>query len=457
MQQKVFLAIALLFGLLFIFITPPFQAADEFDHFYRSYDLSQGSLFPPFADMKNNLTGSMMPSSLLKISADFKSIPFHPEKKAKLEKVAAAAKIPLNEAEKRAIYYRVFAASFPGFNIPQIAGILLGRSAGCPPIFYLYIGRMLNLAVWMLLVFCAIRTTPVFKWVFLLLALAPMSLFQAASLSADAGLNAVALLFIALLLRMAFDEDYRLKRRRMIGLFLMGALITISKGGAYFPLLFLFFIIPSGKFSGKIEKHSLFSLLVFNCLMGLIIWKRLTEQYAFSAMYPGLSISDFSARLNYLLNYPVDCLNYLMRSIYMGKFILIRQFVGGLGWLDTRLPDAAIAVYLMVMVSASLLDQDDRVSIPVSDKTLFLSVFCLTSMTIFAGIWLTFAPAANDLFIPAQGRYWIPVAPLFFLLFFSNMFGWIRNRERLIALAAPVSCVLMLTLSCFVLINRYWI
>ncbi|NJO92119.1 MAG: DUF2142 domain-containing protein [Chloroflexia bacterium] len=34
------------YGLLMILVTPPFQVADEFNHFYRSYQISTGQFLP---------------------------------------------------------------------------------------------------------------------------------------------------------------------------------------------------------------------------------------------------------------------------------------------------------------------------------------------------------------------------------------------------------------------------
>ena len=41
---KMFLPLAWIFGTLFALITPPFQVPDEFQHFYRAYQVSEGRL-----------------------------------------------------------------------------------------------------------------------------------------------------------------------------------------------------------------------------------------------------------------------------------------------------------------------------------------------------------------------------------------------------------------------------
>ena len=42
--EKVFVIFALLFGMLYAIITPPFQSVDEANHFLRSYAITEGQM-----------------------------------------------------------------------------------------------------------------------------------------------------------------------------------------------------------------------------------------------------------------------------------------------------------------------------------------------------------------------------------------------------------------------------
>lgn len=42
--EKIFVIFALFFGILYAFITPPFQSVDEANHFLRSYAVTQGQI-----------------------------------------------------------------------------------------------------------------------------------------------------------------------------------------------------------------------------------------------------------------------------------------------------------------------------------------------------------------------------------------------------------------------------
>ena len=51
---KIFLVLALLFGTLFVLITPPFQGPDEPVHFYRATQIANVNFIP---DVQNGVVG----------------------------------------------------------------------------------------------------------------------------------------------------------------------------------------------------------------------------------------------------------------------------------------------------------------------------------------------------------------------------------------------------------------
>mgnify|MGYP000072583915 FL=1 len=44
--EKKFVYIAIIFGLIIMVLTPPFQSPDEDSHFKKAYVLSKGNIFP---------------------------------------------------------------------------------------------------------------------------------------------------------------------------------------------------------------------------------------------------------------------------------------------------------------------------------------------------------------------------------------------------------------------------
>jgi hypothetical protein len=59
--QILFAILFLLFGLLYVFLTPPIYVADESAHFYRTYQVSEGNFVP---ENVGNESGGKIPKSL---------------------------------------------------------------------------------------------------------------------------------------------------------------------------------------------------------------------------------------------------------------------------------------------------------------------------------------------------------------------------------------------------------
>ena len=49
---KRFFYLSCIFGMLFLMLTPPFQAPDEDSHFKKAYVIAKGNLFPDIEDGK---------------------------------------------------------------------------------------------------------------------------------------------------------------------------------------------------------------------------------------------------------------------------------------------------------------------------------------------------------------------------------------------------------------------
>src|SRR6185369_10885035 len=125
--------------------------------------------------------------------------------------------------------------------LPQALAALVGRELRLPVLSLFYLCRLTNLLASLAIAWVAVRVAPLYRWLFALLALDPMALFLRSSLSADAPIDAVALLLVAAVLALAVEpagEDPRARDRPavrgLLGL-LFGAVafLALSKGASY--------------------------------------------------------------------------------------------------------------------------------------------------------------------------------------------------------------------------------
>jgi uncharacterized membrane protein len=143
-----YFALALFAVVPLVLLTPPLQAPDEQQHFFRAYQLSEGNII---GLVRDNQPGAELPSSLAELSDRFlgtrASVPtmenlvthYQP-----LRETIRALSAPLDPQRREFVEFVGVASYSPLGYAPQIAGILLARNLGGGPLVLLYAGRLAN-------------------------------------------------------------------------------------------------------------------------------------------------------------------------------------------------------------------------------------------------------------------------------------------------------------------------
>ncbi len=436
--EKTYLILALVFGLVLVFITPPFQVPDEDQHIYRSYQLAEFNIFQ---------YDSSVPNSLVKLFGNFSRMNSNPLEKTSIGEILSQKKVELNPQDRSQPFVPKYI--FP--YLPQALGVFIGKTLDCSPILFLYMGRALNLLFSVGLIYLAIRITPFFKWIFLLLGLMPMTLFLCASLSKDAMIISLAFLLIALFLRFAYDHQKKISTKDLVILFAISFLVATTRS-IYAILIGMYLLIPLYKI-GSLKKY----IIIF---MGLIITVFLATQIgalkplfqpkaAVSALPvinltlppsilspPALTLignfnqSDlpqipeginFIGQTHFILNNPIQYLGIMLNSLFITKRTLyLDSFIGILGWLNQPLPKWHINLYLGILLITAFLYYNKKIEIRLTDKLIILAMFITGVILIETGLYLTWTPVGQNYIEGVQGRYFIPYAPLFFLFLYNT-------------------------------------
>lgn len=443
--EKAFLILGIIFGIAFLLVTPPFQVADESTHFYKSLYLSDGHILP---EKQGDETGFYVTKSAIETVGAFQSLPFHPENKIKMDYTPSLVNLPLLNSNKTFVDCSGAAiVSYPPFPYLASASVIsLGKLFNFSPLVLFYFGRIINLFLYILIVYMAIRLMPVHKWVLLLLALMPMTLFEAASISADSFTIAVSFFTLALLFNFTFN-DVKMEIDSK-DLCIMGALfliLALSKQ-VYSLLIFLFFMLPSSKFGGSKKKFFKFIYIFLPIVLVVVLWSFLVK-----GLYTPLGVKS---QISFLLSNPLVFLPIVLKTLLINTNYYITWFVGNLGWLDTPLPDWLVYFYLAMLVLTALLDKNE-IKINLKQKIVPLIIFIAISVSIFFLEYLTWTSVGNNKINGVQGRYFIPIAPLLLLSLYNNKLR-ISNKWRwnwLVILAV----VLALLVTLFILVKRYYI
>lgn len=437
--ENVFLILAFIFGITFLIITPPGQVADEYRHFTRAYGVSQGNFFGE---------SSLIPRRLNDYLATTAGMPFHPEKKIRPSDLLAFWGQPLNPAEQ-ASHKMSTSVYFPIAYFFSGLGIAIGRLTGSPIIIF-YIGRLFNLIVWTLLGYLTLRTTPVYKWTFILLMLSPMSLFQAASYSFDSFTNGLSFILIALCLNLALKDDQSLHWKNIVPLAFLAVLLPMTKP-AYAFLVVLVLLIPARKFNSR-KNYILTVAGLILVAVALFVVSSLLNRASFYINAPSPEI-DPNAQITYIFKHPLTYLWTILNTVYTYFSFMVKSYIGMLGWLDTYLPRLVYWTYVPVIILAALFDKQAEYQVTLKHKIILAITAILTFIVIATGEYITWTPVGAPVIDSMQGRYFIQVVPLLALLFYNQK---IKPLRRVLPLGLVVYIVYILVTAVLALVSRFY-
>jgi uncharacterized membrane protein len=311
-------------------------------------------------------------------------------------------------------------------------------------------GRLFNLAVWIGLIFLALRITPAFPWIFIAVALMPQSLFQAASQSADAVTHALSFLLIAQILRLAFGDG---SRRTVAFIAATTVLLALAKPG-YFLVAALFLIVPAAKLGGRKKWIAAFAAIIGFGLAVTIGWAMISSG-TYLSNYPDPNIKP-AVQLQGMIRSPLSFPAVIVRTTSdQGEFFLKGMF-GVLGWGDTPLPGFLPWIFYPLMFGIAFFGgggarsrpadpaavslnesaaSDTDIRIRMAHRIAFLGVALLMYVYVAAASYVLWTLVGAKMFFGVQGRYFIPFIPVLF-------FAFSRKRPNFGRAWVPYACVI---------------
>lgn len=444
--EFIFVVMALSAGLFLVFANGPFQAPDEPSHFYRAYQISEGRFF---SERIGNEAGGELPTAIHDSKLPFKNSAFHSEIRIRKEFLSSELQKPLNEQERIFVSFPNTALNFPLGYFPQAIGIYAARQGGLSPLKMMYAGRMMNLLCWIVLMYAAIRMTPVFKWVMVLAGLMPMNLYLAATLSADAMINACAVLFIGLVLNERFKDKELMTMGKRAGIGVIAIALSIMKL-VYAPIAALIMMVPESSFgSNRKRVVYVFSVLGLS-LLAVLLWA-----FEIRRVYVPLNGSDMSLQLAGIFADPWKFLSLLANSIQEQGKGYFHSFIGVLGWLDTWLPHWIYVTFFPVIVATSLLEPPYKNRVFYLWEKATLVIVCLLSFfLICVSQYLVWTKAGALMIEGVQGRYFIPLLVPVMLVFLNRRVPLKINL--LTGGIVTVYSALMIRATCLAVYTRYY-
>lgn len=413
--SKLFLALAIPLGALYLICVIPGNVPDENFHSIMTYELATGQI-----SMKDVKT----PEEFEKANYKYRSY----------KKVMKGLKDN---------HYTLVSRDNGGYNLFMYITGAIGMSIGLlfkAPIIVCYtLGSLVNYLVFLLVGYLVIEKLPFAKYAALVYMLSPMYLQQATSLSCDALINASVMLFLSYILHLKYKKE-EMTTKEIVIISCLSAYLTICKF-AYFPLLLLLFLIKD-KLKQHFKKSKKTVIICATCcfLFGLGVYSYM-KIYLPSTITPTNNIveiekpqpeitkmeytfSDFS-KVPYLI---INTFDYNMNFYFM-------SFAGqSLGALEINTPHYLCIIFYVIVIISVFFDSDKK-ELSKKEKKLLFFIWFIDMILIFGGLYLGWGDLKALLVQGVQGRYFIPINILLLLIINSKKIKFdIKNKNELISI-----------------------
>lgn len=414
--EKIWIFIALGFGIFRIFTITPLSPFDEIGHYEHAYRESNVLLFK-FSDL-NYMTKEHHDFSNFKEQNNVASA-YDRWKDPFFIKSSGTS---VNKREKQETFN-------PLQYLMQAFGISIARILhfNFMPLYFL--GRLCNLLFYVFCLYMAIRIIPFGKLTMFVTGLLPLCLHLPSSFSNDGYIFAVAFLFFALLVKSIFSQE-KITLKEIILLAIFSSILAPSKL-VYIPISCLCILIPSRRFSNLKQNISVKTLIIAAGIVSILIFNgsRLfnlsgSEKLTYTGE-PCYSLSDFLHNpLKFVLVY-LNTLRYLWADWISEAMGLVLMGV------PTGIPVWLRFSFLMLLfITTFSSEQTFSGSQRIFSLILLLGSILLV-MTAELFIW---TPKGASQIAGVQGRYFLPYFPMFFFAIRNKVFATTLPIEKYVCI-----------------------
>lgn len=423
--------------------TPPFQAPDAPNHFYRAYQVASGTLLQTHIQ---GVAGGIVDTGIVDFATIARPVQENPDVKWTAERETAASSLQLSHTGKLVSFPNT--AAYPAWNYFPQALVFLALSHSDVSLPALYKTMCLfDAAIAIALTFFAIRLSRRTRPMLYVVALLPMTLSLFASVSQDSTLIPLCFLLIALL------DNWSLKGRvitprRAFGL--AALMVAISAARLPYLSLLLMFFSPALKWSLDERRYDFAIRLTWAVASAIATILLLGTYAALAGGKYGPDGISMSGQLHYLATHISTIPRLLVHSFVQWGPFYLKTFVAGLGWFDIWFPaHYYLAGFIAIAASLALcvLGPVQNRQAGFAESALSLLALLASTLLIMVGLYLAYTPVGGALILGVQGRYFVPLFPLLGLLLWpwlsalsSEKSGAVIARAVLIAviLAFPV-------------------
>lgn len=437
--ERVFLFAGAILAFLYLLLLPPLAVPDEEVHFKEAYYYS------------NRIMGKEQAEGVLCMDKEdfralqvFETTPSLPEYDTlknslwKTGRTEGRKEMKRPDTQAPAVTY-----------LPGIIGILLGRILGCNGFWVIYLGRICSILFYLFTMYWFIRLMPFGKPAAFIMAILPMTIQQCCSYSYDSVVIEAAFLYIAVLFGLLYKQE-PIKKWQIVLYAAFMVLLSICKGGSYMPLCLLTMLIPASRFSDRKKKW-----IFVGCMAAIAVAAFLSSTLSY-VLYVASPTAEQAAG-SYLegkaygaagiLSEPMTFLCMSVRTLFASGDGFLETMLGmQLGWLNVFVSRIVIYGLLLLMILSVLRIEDGngrlQAEVDGVQKASFAGVCILSVAMVFASMFMSWTPKGSIAIAGIQGRYFLPLLPVFLLLFYSKNIVLKKDMGRkFMYIAVSLQCI----------------
>jgi len=393
--------VLLILGVISSLAVPLSAGYDEETHFIRAWEMAHYYFIP------NEQLGSTLPFPAIYWELSYRRQPIVQAVEPGFWSKYGSLSIDSHDymyanVETRSVYS-------PALLLPQALALrFLGLAWRLPALPVYYAVRFIGLLSYLLLSWLAVRFIPYGKWLLAILAVAPMALFQASTISADTISNGIGFLFIGSTLAITNKKELGWKEWGV--LVIVVALLFLAKVNLVFLALIPFLLIPPSKFKMKYG----YLLLGFITLVLFLIEVGGWSIIAYSKFTRALQGADPTQQVLFILSSPLLFIKIISLDVWKNTLAYMQGWVGVYGYDYWPVPGLTYLLYPLAVIAS--LWQDRALPVPDKRTRIVLAVlFVVGYLLTITSLYIAFTPVKSLVVAGVQGRYFTPVMPLLLL------------------------------------------
>ncbi|MCI8824632.1 MAG: DUF2142 domain-containing protein [Lachnospiraceae bacterium] len=416
--EKIFCAMAVGVGIVYMILLPVQMAPDEPSHIATAYTISNkilgmdirsedGYIYMRKCDKYCAYLLRPYNEDIVKLYDSFLKIPSEKDKEMTETKAMG-----LNTTKEAYLL--------------SALGITIGRILGLNGEITFLLGRIFNYILFVLVTYFAVKRIPYGKVTLILISMLPMVLQQAISYSYDSLLLTMCMAFITYFCLLIHD-DYVIKNKDIVFLAIVSLILSRLKGSGYMPLVFLL-LIPIIKYrKDKTKKKMVYALI--GILIGVTVWK--IGDMAMSSSSSVTENNETYYTLAYLLENKKNTILVFFNTFWLHiDFYLFSCLGFSLGWLEISIPTALFVVYLFVLFLSMIPIKEPEEGFNIKQKIFSIFMSLISICGICMALLLSWTTKDFTSIEGVQGRYFLPVLIVLLFVLRNNLLIIRKNINK---------------------------